>query len=130
MIISVIVIIIAAMMTHYFMKISIIQRQYEIGVLRCLGAEKKSIRNVLMFEQIVIGFLVILIVGAITGVLNIMGVMSSIKMEGLQMYTFEWWHLLIVTTISIVSIVIFSIRDVFKAANMNIVDALREKYKI
>lgn len=50
-IIAIIVTIISAVVMHYFMKISIVQRQYEISILRGMGARKRDIFKMMIFEH-------------------------------------------------------------------------------
>lgn len=46
------------------------------------------------------------------------------------MYSFKIWHIGVVIITAIVSILLFSIGDIKKASQINIVDGLREKYKL
>ena len=117
-------------MIHYFMKVSIIQRQYEIGVLRGLGARKKDIRSIMLFEQSVLAICVICVSSLIMSILSISGLSDRLNIDGIKMYEFKIQHIGVVAIIAFVSIILFSIKDIVKASNMNIVEALREKYKL
>lgn len=128
--ISVIIVLISAVMIHYFMKVSIIQRQYEIGVLRGLGARKKDIRSIMLFEQSVLAICVICVSSLIMSILSISGLSDRLNIDGIKMYEFKIQHIGVVAIIAFVSIILFSIKDIVKASNMNIVEALREKYKL
>lgn len=40
------------------------------------------------------------------------------------------WHICVIVVTALVSILLFSIADIKKASELNIVDGLREKYKL
>lgn len=129
-IIAIIVTIISAVVMHYFMKISIVQRQYEISILRGMGARKRDIFKMMIFEQGYIAVIVVLSTVVMIAILMLSGIMNKFTMDGISMYSFKIWHIGVVIITAIVSILLFSIGDIKKASQINIVDGLREKYKL
>lgn len=67
---------------------------------------------------------------SIAATLMLSGIMNKFTMDGISMYSFKIWHIGVVIITAIVSILLFSIGDIKKASQINIVDGLREKYKL
>lgn len=129
-IIAVIIVLISAVVMHYFMKVSIVQRQYEISVLRGMGAKKGHISEMMMLEQGYIAFIVVFVAIGLVAVCERAGLFNKFTIDMVQMYSFRIWHVGVVTVTAFIAILLFSVRDIIKASNMNIVDGMREKYKL
>lgn len=129
-IIAVIVLIIPLMMISYHMKESIIRRQYEIGVLRSLGAGKKDIRKILISEQMVVALTVVILSALVMIVVVSSGIKNHMTMYGVCIYKPSVIHVIMVSLISTITVYLTSAKWIKRAANIDISDALKEKYKI
>ena len=129
-IIAVIVLIIPLMMISYHMKESIIRRQYEIGVLRSLGAKKKEIRHIFISEQMIVAFTVVIISVIVEIIVVASGLRNHMTMYGVCIYRPSVMHVITVSLISTITVYLTSAKWIRRAANIDISDALKEKYKI
>lgn len=109
---------------HFFMKMSILERKYEIGVLRALGNGKKEICMLLSIEQFTAAMVTGIISIIVIMLSCLLGILDKIKIDNIPIYSFEWVHIIYVFLFTIVLLVLFSLPDIHKASKENIVDLL------
>lgn len=123
--ISVISMIVAAIMIFIVLYISIVERTKEIGILRAIGAQKKDIRKLFMFEAAMLG-----ISGGVIGlILSLTIAVSTNSITYMQLKTnlisynigFYLLGLLLSITISVLA----GIAPSIKASELDPVEALR-----
>lgn len=109
---------------HFFMKMSILERKYEIGVLRALGNGKKEICMLLSIEQFTAAMVTGIISIIVIMLSCLLGILDKIKIDNIPIYSFEWVHIIYVFLFTIVLLVLFSLHDIHKTSKENIVDLL------
>lgn len=109
---------------HFFMKMSILERKYEIGVLRALGNGKKEICMLLSIEQFTAAMVTGIISIIVIMLSCLLGILDKIKIDNIPIYSFEWVHIIYVFLFTIVLLVLFSLPDIHKTSKENIVDLL------
>ena len=125
--ISVITIVISCILVNQVTKTNIIDRTYEIGVLKSLGASKSSIFKLFTFENILTGFIVSSLTILILVILMLSGVSDLAKIGGISFYIFEWWHVAVTIAVGLFISFMSGVGKVRKAANMSVTDAIRTK---
>ena len=128
--ITILLIILTGLMLHFFMKMSINERRYEMGVLLSLGCNKRNIISILLCEQLILSFIIIFISSIITLVVAISDVSSKLIVDNVSVYNFKMWHFAIVTLYTIASTIIFSLLDIIKVSRKNIVELIKGKYEL
>lgn len=125
--VALIFIFMSSVMIRFFMKITVMEREYEIGVLMALGSTKNKVVKILLAGQAILGLMICFLVAIITFLINCFGLTDLIVVDKVIMYNFEWWHLLVVSIISILLVVICSIPDSVRVSKKNIVKLLSDK---
>lgn len=122
---TVIVTILGVCMIHYAVKVNVIERQYEIGVLRSLGAGKKFVTFELMAEQIVFG-LISFVISAL--ILLAIDKFKMMKFNGVSAVhtnvSIYFWMLLM----DIIIVMVSGVIDVIRASRKPIVEAIKTKH--
>ncbi len=124
---TVIIIIMAAMMVHFFVKLSIYERHYEIGVLLSLGMNIKVIRRILLIEQLILSFCISALTMLVVGIVKVFNIDDYCVVEGVRMYNFEYWHLISIVIFSGVFIIVSSYPNIVASTKKNIVGLLTQK---
>ena len=127
--VSIMIFIISGLMIHLFMKLTIIERRYEMGVLVSLGSTEKDIVSLLLWEQI-------LTAGGICVLLDIVcflagGFLASgvVKYNGLVIFHSQWWHYVVVDALVCAAMILFSLGDIVKISKGNTALALADRYR-
>lgn len=122
---AMIVAIFSVIVIHFFMKISIYERKYEIGVLRTLGNTRKEICKLLLLEQIIIALITGITAIFIMVLLSVSGIMNMVRLDNVSIYQFNPLHMIYVMLYAIFIMVVFSIPDIYKASKRNIAELLK-----
>lgn len=126
-IIALIIIIVSCILVSFSTKSNISERTYEIGVLKSLGADKKSIFRMFGFENFVMGIIVSAAAILIFIILSLCGLSSWASISGISFYCFEWWHMIVIILVGLFITMISGIGKINKAAKMSVTDAIRTK---
>ena len=97
-------------MVNSFMKITLGQRKYEIGVLESLGNDRKDIIHLLAGEQLVMSLTLILATNMIWLIVGNFVLEKVIKYNGIVVFSVEYWHVILVDIIMIILIIILYLR--------------------
>lgn len=126
-IVAVIISVFSAVVLHFFVKETINERKYETGVLRSLGCTKKDLFMLLLNEEIILGCVICIFTTVLFGVFNTLNIFDRFIINGVNIYSFRMFHLLIIVGVTLLLFVIFSIPEIVKAVKSNIVKMLNEK---
>lgn len=123
---NVLIILLAFVVVHYSTKINVLDRIYEVGVLKSMGARKQEIVKMFMTENILIG-----LCSSFTAliILFFVNVIKPFKVNGISVYEMSWWHGILIILIGCVVSVLAGWLETYKISNISIVDAIREKNK-
>ncbi|SDB29056.1 ATP-binding cassette domain-containing protein [Eubacterium oxidoreducens] len=116
-------IVLAYSLIHAYLKISIHDRIYEIGILKSLGVGKKEIKKVLRFDCVMIG----VSSGIVAMIVNIVASILLYEKYDLSMTSVQLNILLCVGLLifAIIVSVISSLYQVYRAAELKPIDALK-----
>ena len=122
---TVIVMILSICMIHYAVKVNVIERQYEIGVLRSLGAGKGFVTFELLSEQIVFG-LISFVISAM--LLLACDKFKWIKFDGISAVRTNVGVYVWMLLMGIVIVTVSGVIDVIRASGKPIGEAIKAKH--
>lgn len=127
--VSIMIFIISGLMIHLFMKLAIIERRYEMGVLISLGSTKKTIVSLLLYEQMLTAGVICVLLDVICLLAG--GFLGSgvVKYNGLVIFHPEWWHYVVVDALVCAAMILFSLGDIVKISKGNAALALADRYR-
>ncbi len=117
--------IVAAIMIFIVLYISIVERTKEIGILRAIGARKKDISKMFLFEASMLGLM-----GGIFGIIFVVlitlftNTVTGISLET-QLISYNIWYYLVGILLSVIVSVLAGIAPAIKAADLDPAVALR-----
>ena len=126
-IVALIIIIISCILVSHSTKSNIFDRVYEVGVLKSLGADKKSIFKMFSIENLIIGLISSLATILLIIILNIAGLSSWLIIQGMSCYSFSWWHIIVILFVGLFITMISGLGKMNKASKMSVTDAIRTK---
>lgn len=126
-IVALIIIIISCILVSHSTKSNIFDRVYEVGVLKSLGADKKSIFKMFSIENLIIGLISSVATILLIIILNIAGLSSWLIIQGLPCYSFSWWHIIVILFVGLFITMISGLGKMNKASKMSVTDAIRTK---
>jgi putative ABC transport system permease protein len=116
-------IIIAVLGITNTLALSIIERTREIGLLRAVGMERRTVRRMIRWESVIIA-LFGAVVGILLGVVFGWAVVRSLADEGLSTFDIPWVQLISLVLLSGVVGIIAAIYPAWKASRLNILEAI------
>jgi putative ABC transport system permease protein len=116
-------IIIAVLGITNTLALSIIERTREIGLLRAVGMERRTVRRMIRWESVIISLFGAL-VGIVLGVVLGWAVVRSLAEEGLDTFDIPWVQLISLVLLSGVVGIIAAIYPAWKASRLNILEAI------
>ncbi len=109
------------------MMMSVTERIKEIGIMRSIGAQRKEVMSMFLYEAMILG-----IVGSIIG--GILSLLGGYAISSLMLQTTEYLfvpssliHIVYGMTFGIIICLICGIYPAWRAANLNPIDALRHE---
>lgn len=126
-IVALIIIIISCILVSHSTKSNIFDRVYEVGVLKSLGADKKSIFKMFSIENLIIGLISSVATILLIVILNIAGLSSWLIIQGMPCYSFSWWHIIVILFVGLFITMISGLGKMNKASKMSVTDAIRTK---
>ena len=109
------------------MMMSVTERIKEIGIMRSIGAQRKEVMAMFLYEAVILG-----VVGSIIG--GVMSLLGGYAISSLMLQTTEYLfvpssliHIVYGMTFGIIICVICGIYPAWRAANLNPIDALRHE---
>lgn len=126
-IVAIIIIIISCILVSHSTKSNIFDRVYEVGVLKSLGADKKSIFKMFSIENLIIGLISSVATILLIVILNIAGLSSWLIIQGIPCYSFSWWHIIVILFVGLFITMISGLGKMNKASKMSVTDAIRTK---
>lgn len=126
-IVAIIIIIISCILVSHSTKSNIFDRVYEVGVLKSLGADKKSIFKMFSIENLIIGLISSVATILLIVILNIAGLSSWLIIQGMPCYSFSWWHIIVILFVGLFITMISGLGKMNKASKMSVTDAIRTK---
>ncbi len=125
--VTTILIVIAIVMTMFFSKSSIEQRNYEVGVIKALGASSKEVYRLLILGNMLDTIVSVLVAIVLVVLLDLTGILSHLQSGGVSMYLFEWWHVLVVVAVGFLVSYLASARSIHETAKVEIIESIRKK---
>ncbi len=126
-IVALIIIIISCILVSHSTKSNIFDRVYEVGVLKSLGADKKSIFKMFSIENLIIGLISSVATILLIVILNIAGLSNWLIIQGMPCYSFSWWHIIVILFVGLFITMISGLGKMNKASKMSVTDAIRTK---
>ena len=129
-VICVIIIAITCFMIHFSTKMNIKDRIYEVGVIKSLGSDNKSIFKMFISENIIISIITSAAASVLLLLLNFLN--SSFEwltINSIPVLTIEWWHIAVIFVLNLIITLLSAFKETIKVSRMNIIDALRNKYQ-
>ena len=123
--VTVLMLVITICMVYYATKMSIMERSYEMGVIRSLGAAKSFVFRIFFTEMALLGVISAVVSGAILLVLQFSNVLQMYEIPILSIRLPQLGFLLIV---GVCIVLLSSIVEIIKVANMPIKKAIGEKH--
>jgi putative ABC transport system permease protein len=109
------------------MMMSVTERIKEIGIMRSIGAQRKEVMSMFLYEALILGF-----VGSFIG--GIMSLLGGFAISSVMLQTTEYLfvpsslvHIIYGMSFGIVISLICGIYPAWRAANLNPIDALRHE---
>jgi len=109
------------------MMMSVTERIKEIGIMRSIGAQRKEVMSMFLYEALILGF-----VGSLLG--GIMSLLGGYAISSVMLQTTEYLfvpssmiHIIYGMSFGIVISLICGIYPAWRAANLNPIDALRHE---
>lgn len=129
-VICIIIIVTTCFMIHFSTKMNIKDRIYEVGVIKSLGSDNKSIFKMFINENIIISIITSTVASVL---LLLLGVLNSsfewFTINGITVLTVEWWHIVVIYLLNLIITLLSALKETIKVSRMNIIDALRNKYQ-
>jgi putative ABC transport system permease protein len=116
-------IIIAVLGITNTLALSIIERTRELGLLRAIGMQRRSVRRMIRWEAVIIS-LFGAVIGIIMGVVLGWAVVQSLADQGLSTFDIPWVQLIVMVLLAGVVGVIAAIYPAWKASRLNILEAI------
>lgn len=123
--VTVLMLVITICMVYYATKMSIMERSYEMGVIRSLGAAKSFVFRIFFTEMALLGVITAVVSGGILLVLQCSNVLQMYQIPILNIQLPQLGLLLIV---GVCIVLLSSIVEIIKVANMPIKKAIGEKH--
>jgi ABC-type lipoprotein export system ATPase subunit/ABC-type lipoprotein release transport system permease subunit len=124
---TLIVTLLSCLMINFSVKISVMDRTYEVGVLKSLGATNRIIFNIFTFDNILLGAFISILSCTLVGLANIIHLTRLISINGVSIYQFSLWHFIPVIILGCVITVVSGLREAIKISKLSIVEAIRCK---
>jgi putative ABC transport system permease protein len=109
------------------MMMSVTERVKEIGIMRSIGAQRREVMSMFLYEAVILG-----VVGSIIG--GVMSLLGGYAISSLMLQTTKYLfvgssliHIVYGMTFGIVICIICGIYPAWRAANLNPIDALRHE---
>lgn len=125
---AIILLFISLISIRFFTRFRIMDRTYEVGVLKAIGMDNRYVFEMFMFENVLIG-----LVSCIPSVI----LLSLIKLgpfdkylvyDSVELYKYNLLHILLIMIISIIITAVSGIFEIRRVSKMNVIDAIRAKY--
>lgn len=123
---TVVILIVSFVMIHYATKMNILDRIYEIGVLKSLGAEERFIKKMFFYETILFGGSVSILSFLL---LFVVSKMNFIKISGISLMNITILQAVLLFLFGSGVTVFAGMKEVRKVSKMPIVAAIKEKHK-
>lgn len=123
---TILILIISFVMIHYATKVNILDRIYEIGVLKSLGAEEGLIKKMFFYENMLFGGSVSICSFIL---LFLVSKLKLIKISGISIMNITIQQAVLLILFGIGVTVFAGMKEVRKVSKMPIVAAIREKHK-
>ena len=125
--ISAISMVVAAIMIFIVLYISIVERTKEIGILRAIGAQKKDIKKMFMFEAGMLGFLGGLIGSFFALIIGILtNTITSVSL-GASLMSTHILYLFLGVFLSLLVSILAGIAPAIRASNLDPIESLRHE---
>jgi putative ABC transport system permease protein len=125
--VTLIVILLSCLMINFSVKISVMDRTYEVGVLKSLGATNRIIFNIFTFDNLVLGASISLLSCLLVSLANILQLTNLLTINQVKIYQFSLWHFIPVIILGCVITVISGLKETINVSKLSIVDAIRCK---
>ena len=125
---AIILLFISLISIRFFTRFRIMDRTYEVGVLKAIGMDNRYVFEMFMFENVLIG-----LVSCIPSVI----LLSLIKLgpfdkylvyDSVELYKYNLLHILLIMIISIIITAVSGVFEIRRVSKMNVIDAIRAKY--
>ena len=103
--------------------LSILERTRELGLLRAVGMTRRQLRSTIRWESVIIALLGTFL-GLIIGTLFAGALVTSLKEEGLSVFSIPFGTLFLIALIAAVAGVIAAIVPAIRASRLNILNAI------
>lgn len=124
---AMIMLLISCITVHFFTKLNIIDRTYEIGILKAMGTENHTLLHMFLFENFLLGILACLPTFLLIMIVKIFSLQQYFSINSIEIYRFHPIHLLYLVLISLVITILSGVIEARKIAKRNVVDSIRAK---
>ena len=132
-VIGAISIVVAAIGALNTLTVSLLERTREIGLLKALGSERRSVYVLFLVESLLIG-----VVGGILGIFvgwgagaivnTVLGYLAKVNGElATAVFITPWWFVVAILALVVITSIITGMYPAFRASRINVLDALRRE---
>ncbi|MDD2393925.1 MAG: hypothetical protein PHV88_07690, partial [Eubacteriales bacterium] len=124
-VVSVVIVFLSLILCNFSAKINIIDRTYDIGVLKSLGASGSVIFRIFASDTLLMGSFAGFTACAVVCMAWLTGMTDLFVIEGATVWQFRAWHLLPVIVTGTLLPLFAGIREIMTVSKMTIMDAVK-----
>ena len=101
-------------------------RTYDVGVLKSLGASKKIIFGIFAADNILMGMSVSAAVCVFLAAANLTRITSLLMLEGVAIYQFQAWHIIPIILTGCMLPLLSGLKETIAVSGLSILAAIRD----
>jgi len=125
--ITFIVLLLSCLMVHFSVKISVMDRTYEAGILKSLGATNMIIFRIFTLDNMLLGLLVSIITCILVILANTTHLTTLLAIDRVSIYQFQLWHYIPILFIGCFITIISGLKETIMVSRLSIIEAIRHK---
>ncbi len=124
--ISMIILFVSFLLCHFSVKMNIMDRTYDIGVLKSLGASQKVVFRIFATDNILMGLFVSTVICVFIAAANLTQLTSLLAVDGVAIYQFRIWHFVPIIFTGCMLPLLSGLRETVAVAKLSILGGIRD----